>query len=70
MTVIRKQMFAGNDDRDVSDDQSAGLSGGQHATPVPSDMDAAYEELRIRDDAAGPPARQFRQQKRIRLRPR
>jgi hypothetical protein len=39
-TVIRKQMFAGNDDRDVSDDQSAGLSAGQHTTPVPSDMDA------------------------------
>jgi hypothetical protein len=46
----------GNDDRDVSDDQSAGFSGRQSTTAALSDIDAAYEELRLRDDAAGPPA--------------
>ena len=59
----------GNDDRDISDDQFAGFSGRPHTTHVLPDIDAAYEELRIRDDAAGPPARQ-RERKRIHLRPR
>jgi hypothetical protein len=64
--VIRNQQTVkGNDDRDISDDQFAGFSGRQHTTP-----EAAYEKPRIRDDAAGPPARQFRQRKRTPLRPR
>jgi hypothetical protein len=69
--VIRNQQTAkGNDDCDISDDQFAGFSGRQHTTPVLSDIEAAYEELRIRDDAAGPPARRFRERKRTPLRPR
>jgi hypothetical protein len=61
--VIRNQPeVKENDDRDISDDQFAGFSGRPHTTHVLSDIDAAYEGLRIRDDAAGLPARQFRQQ--------
>jgi hypothetical protein len=68
--ICNQQTVKGNDDGDVSDDQSADLSARQQTTCVLSDMDAAYQELRIRDDAAGPPARQFRRRKRTSLRPR
>jgi hypothetical protein len=44
-----------SDDRDVNDDKSAGFSDRQRATPVLSDIEAAYEELRNRGDTAGPP---------------
>jgi hypothetical protein len=40
-----------SDDSDMNDDKSAGPSVRLCATPVLSDIDAAYEELRIRDDA-------------------
>jgi hypothetical protein len=56
----------GNDDCDNSDDQLAGFSGRQQ--PVLPDIDAAYEELRIRADAAGSPARRLRERKRTPLR--
>jgi hypothetical protein len=69
--VIRNQQpVKENDDRDVSDDQFAGFSDRQHAMPVLSDIEAAYEEPRIRGDTVGPPVRRFRERKRTPLRPR
>ena len=63
--VIRNQQpVKENDDRDVSDDQFAGFSDRQHAMPVLSDIEAAYEEPRIRGDTVGPPVRRFRERKR------
>ena len=68
--VIRNQQpVKENDDRDVSDDQFAGFSDRQHAMPVLSDIEAAYEEPRIRGDTVGPPVRRFRERKRTPLRP-
>ena len=58
-----------SDGCDVSDDKFTGVSGPQRATSVPSDIDAAYEELRVRGDAAAQshqPLRQPRQRIRIR----
>ncbi len=60
-----------SDGCDVSDDKFTGVSGPQRATSVPSDIDAAYEELRVRGDAAAQshqPLRQPRQRIRIRAR--
>ena len=54
-----------SDDSDMNDDKSADPSVRLCATPVMSDIEAAYEELRIRDGTADPPARPLRERKRI-----